>query len=194
VGRTVFWKRGIADDKMMNMIYAGFFVGVLFTGFASIYYHLSPGNGRLVFDRLAMTVIFMSFLSAIIGERISVWAGLISFFPLILLGEASVFYWNVTERMGSGDLRLYAVVQYYTVVVIAVILVIFPGKIPRKGDIVIVFVLFAVSKICEISDGLILRAGHLVSGHTMKHLFAAVAVYWVLRMIRKRENALPPRE
>ena len=36
------------------------FVGLLLTAFGSSYYHLSPNNSRLVWDRLPMTIAFMS--------------------------------------------------------------------------------------------------------------------------------------
>src|SRR5215472_13150603 len=40
------------------------FVGLILTGFGSSYYHLQPGNARLVWDRIPMAIVFMSFLAA----------------------------------------------------------------------------------------------------------------------------------
>jgi hypothetical protein len=61
------------------------FVGLQLTAFGSSYYHLSPNNSRLVWDRLPMTIAFMSMVAAIIAERISLRIGLccypFSFFP-----------------------------------------------------------------------------------------------------------------
>jgi hypothetical protein len=43
--------------------YALFFVGMLLTALGSAYYHLAPDNEALVWDRLPMTVAFMSLIS-----------------------------------------------------------------------------------------------------------------------------------
>ena len=85
--------------------YAVFFLGVLLTAFGSAYYHLTPDNARLVWDRLPMTVGFMAFLAAMIAERIDLRAGLWLLIPLIAIGAGSVFYWEWTELRGAGDLR-----------------------------------------------------------------------------------------
>jgi hypothetical protein len=73
-----------------------------------------------------MTVVFMSFFSAIIAERVTIKAGLISLFPSLIMGIASVIYWEFTEMLGRGDLRPYIVVQYGPMLVIPVI--IFPSR------------------------------------------------------------------
>jgi len=38
----------------------------------------------------------------------------------------------------------------------------------------------------ETGDRVVFSVGRLVSGHTLKHLAAAAAGYWILRMLRKR--------
>lgn len=50
--------------------YVVLFFGVLLTCFGSGYYHLAPDDGRLVWDRLPMTLGFMGLVCAIIAERI----------------------------------------------------------------------------------------------------------------------------
>src|SRR5215470_6021077 len=52
--------------------YGVMFFGLVMTAFGSAYYHLAPNNARLVWDRLPMTVVFMSLVAALITERISV--------------------------------------------------------------------------------------------------------------------------
>jgi hypothetical protein len=56
--------------------YVAFFLGVTLTCFGSSYYHLSPNNDRLMWDRLPMTIAFMALLSAVIAERINLKADL----------------------------------------------------------------------------------------------------------------------
>jgi hypothetical protein len=36
-------------------------------------------------------------------------------------------------------------------------------------------------------DGQVFALGHVVSGHTLKHLAAAAAGYWILRMLKRRD-------
>ena len=48
-----------------------FFVGVALVSFGSAYYHLAPNNSTLFWDRLPMTVAFMSLLIAIIVEFVA---------------------------------------------------------------------------------------------------------------------------
>jgi hypothetical protein len=58
-------------DQRERWPYLIVFVGLILTAFGSSYYHLRPGNARLVWDRLPMAIVFMSLLAAIVSERIS---------------------------------------------------------------------------------------------------------------------------
>ena len=51
-----------------------------------------------------------------------------------------------------------------------------------------------LAKALELLDKPIFRAGHLVSGHTLKHLAAAAAGYWILRMVQKRQPMRNPQK
>ena len=94
------------------LLWLAFFIGVALTAFGSAYYHLAPDSGRLVWDRVPMTVAFMALLAAVIAERIDVRAGVVFLLPLIGFGIFSVVYWSITETAGNGDLRYYAAAQF----------------------------------------------------------------------------------
>src|SRR3954471_4721637 len=94
------------------------FTGIVLTGFGSAYYHLEPTNDRLVWDRLPMTVGFMSFFAAMIGERINVRAGVALLLPFVVLGVGSVVNWHRGEQQGAGNLWVYGFVQFYPLVAI----------------------------------------------------------------------------
>ena len=175
------------ESRGIDLPYLVFFAGVFLIGFGSAYYHLAPDNSRLVWDRLPMTVAFMSFACAMITERIALRTGLALFLPLLILGMSSVIYWHWSEQAGTGDLRFYILVQFYPLLLILLVLFLFPAKYTRSWDIFIVILLYALSKVSEALDSQIYSLGQLVSGHSIKHLLAALAAYWVLRMIRKRE-------
>jgi hypothetical protein len=166
-------------------------VGVTLTCFGSAYYHLAPNNSRLVWDRLPMTIGFMSLLSAMLMERINLRAGLLAMTPLLVLGIASVEYWQVTELHGAGDLRLYLMVQFYTLALILLPLWLFPARYTRGADVVIAMGFYVLAKILELTDRQIFNFGHIISGHTLKHLAAALGVYWIFRMLARRSPVVP---
>ncbi len=167
--------------------YVVFFLGVLSTGFGSAYYHWRPTDATLVWDRLPMTVAFMSLLAATIAERINQRAGLRLLGPLMLAGAASVAY-----RRWRGNLWPYAVAQYYSILLVGLIIWLFPPRYSRSADLLWVMAIYALAKVAEALDAPILAARRLVSGHTLKHLIAALAVYWVLRMLVKRQPLWHP--
>ncbi|HEY1462977.1 MAG TPA: hypothetical protein VGF44_06135 [Terriglobales bacterium] len=161
------------------------FLGLFLTAFGSSYYHLAPDNARLVWDRLPMTIVFMSLVAALIGERISIRAGLALLPVLLLIGGGSVLQWYWSEIQGRGDLRIYAAVQIYAGLVLLLMLV-FPAKYTRSSDYAVIAAFYALAKILELTDRKIFQALHIVSGHTLKHLAAAMAGYWILRMLQRR--------
>lgn len=189
----IFLRRQRASDAGRAFIesselwpYVVLFLGVVLTCFGSVYYHLAPDNARLFWDRSPMTLVFMSFFAAIIAERISVKAGLLSLLPLVTVGIGSVIYWYLSELRGQGDLRPYIMVQFYPILAIPLMVFFFPSRYTRSIDIIGVLVFYAVAKVFELLDAKIFALGRIVSGHTLKHLIVAIAVYWILRMIRNR--------
>jgi hypothetical protein len=97
----------------------------------------------------------------------------------------SLVYWIWTESLGRGDLRPYALVQFYPMVALPLIIGLFPLSRYTLGRYLALGILwYALSKIFEYFDhevfGLL---GHTVSGHTLKHLAAAVAPFFVMRML-----------
>jgi hypothetical protein len=164
------------------------FTGILLTAFGSSYYHLAPDSDRLVWDRLPMTVAFMGFFASMIGERIGVRAGAWLLGPLVWLGFVSVVSWHWGEQRHAGDLRLYAFVQFYPLLAIPLMMYLFPARYTRAKDVFVALAWYLLAKMLETGpvDAGIYRAGHLVSGHTLKHLAAAMGAYWLYHMIKQR--------
>lgn len=163
--------------------YLVFFSMIALTGVGSAYYHWDPDNDRLLWDRLPLAIAFVAFFSSIIAERIDRRAGLLLLVPLMILGAGSVLYWHWTEVGGRGDLRPYFLVQFYPLVAVPFILVLFPARYTRASDIYGVIVWYAVAKGLEVLDKQIYSQGQVVSGHTLKHLVAAVSAFVVLFML-----------
>ncbi len=170
--------------------YLLFFIGVVLTALGSGYYHLFPDNERLVWDRLPMTIAFMSLIAAQIGERIDRRTGLVLLVPLLLIGFASVAYWIATERAGAGNVVPYGVLQAYAVVMLLALTALYRSRYTRGNDLYWVFAAYLTAKVFETFDRAIYDAlGHLVSGHSLKHLAAAIGGYLVLRMLLRRTLA-----
>ncbi len=176
---------GFADPRE-RWAYAAFFLGVAATGAGSAWYHLAPDNARLVWDRLPMTLAFVSLLAAAVAERVDVPLGRRLLGPLLVLGLASVLHWHLTEQRGAGDLRLYALVQFVPLLVVPLLMALYEARYTRGGDMVVVVALYGAAKLFEAQDAAVFRLGHILSGHSLKHLAAAAATYWVLRMLRRR--------
>ena len=138
-------------DSRERWPYILLFIGLFLTGFGSAYYHLSPSNARLVWDRLPMTIAFMSMVAAVIAEHVSVRVGLWSLPILLLIGTASVFQWYTSEARGAGDLRFYAAVQTYSALVLLLALTL-PKRYTRTSDLAVVLGFYALAKILETLD------------------------------------------
>lgn len=167
--------------------YVTFYAGVMLTGLGSGWYHISPDNASLFWDRLPMTIIFMSLPAQVICERVSPRAGCLLLAPMLLLGIGSALHWYVTEQTGAGDLRLYAFVQYYPVIPVLFLSRLYPPKYSRQGDLFTMVGAYGLAILLQSLDGQIFSLGGLVSGHTLKHLVAAAAVGLHLRMLLQRK-------
>src|SRR5579872_3553602 len=147
-GFLKLWKSKITT-RTQDLCFA---VGVILTCFGSAYYHWAPDNARLVWDRLPMTLAFMSLLSALVTDHIEVKLGQRLLIPLLLLGVASVWYWRWSELAGHGDLRPYGLVQFYPVVGIPLILWLFPKKNAALGYLLWAVAAYVLAKVLEFRD------------------------------------------
>lgn len=165
--------------------YAVLFFGVALTGIGSAYYHWAPSNATLFWDRLPMTIAFMALLSAIIAERVNLTLGKYLLAPLAILGVLSTLYWHVGEQRGVGDLRPYALVQFGSLVAIPLMVLLFPPRYSRTGDLFVAVGWYALAKVFEHFDHEIFALLG-VSGHTLKHLASGMGAWWILRMLERR--------
>ena len=171
--------------------YLVFAIGVLLTGAGSCYYHLEPNNETLFWDRLPMTISFMSLIAAQIVDRVDVRAGLLALVPMLLVGVASVVYWIVTERQGRGNVMPYAVLQAYSVIVLLQLAALHPSRYTHGNAIFAVFAGYVLAKVFEHFDREIFEWTGAVSGHTLKHVAAGVAGLPVVWMLWRRELVAP---
>jgi hypothetical protein len=165
-------------ERTAHLILLG---GLALVAFGSGYYHLHPNDATLFWDRLPMTVVFMSLLSITVGERISMTAGRLMLPILLALGIASVIVWNL-----SGDLRYYLAVQFGTLLLLPLIILTFRPTYSGTSGIWWMIALYGVSKVLELFDhriAFILPAG----GHPLKHLAAALAMLLYVNTVAVRQ-------
>lgn len=187
-GLVGLWVVGRAGSGVfaaeLRIAYGCFFMGVTLVALGSAYYHFAPDNGTLVWDRLPMTVAFMALVAIILGEHIAPSIGGKLLLPLVLVGMASVVYWAYTEASGHGDLRAYVLVQFLPLFIIPVILLLFPSPYGSSRAYWVLIAAYLAAKVCEHFDAAIYDLGLGLSGHTLKHLIAALALlllaleYW----------------
>jgi hypothetical protein len=178
------WPRGALLS--LRPAYLSFFISIAWVALGSTYYHLAPTHNTLAWDRLPMAIAFMAFFAVIVGEHISPRLGQLLLWPLLALGVVSVAYWHFTEEAGRGDLRLYIIVQYLSMVLIPLILLFFPSKFSHVRLIWTLLGAYGLAKLLELADELVFSLSHVVSGHTLKHLAAALGACVFLYALRRR--------
>jgi hypothetical protein len=167
-----------------RIAYGLLLAGVAFVAFGSAYYHLSPNDSTLFWDRLPMTIAFMSLLASTIGERISMRAGQFLLSPLIAIGAASVLYWRL-----SGDLRPYIVVQFLPMVALPLLVILLPPRYTGTGGILGMIGFYTLAKILELFDRQI-GATFPTGGHPWKHIAGALAVLCYVNTVARRRNVI----
>ena len=165
----------------LRRAYLCLFAGIVLVGIASGYYHLAPSDAALVWDRLPMTIAFMALFAIVIGEHIDPKIGLRVLAPLMVVGAGSVLYWHL-----SGDLRPYVVVQFLPLLLVPLILLLYPSRLSHVGYLWALLGAYVLAKLLENADQAIFAWGHIVSGHTLKHLSAGLGMYLLVVAVRRR--------
>lgn len=177
-GLAQWMRRRVPASRAQYLVFCA---AVALVGIGSAYYHWSPSTPTLVWDRLPMTVAFMALFSAVIQDRVSERLGRILLWPLVIVGAASIAWWHWSELAGRGDLRPYGIVQFLPMLLIPLMLLSFSGRGLRADWLWFTLAIYVAAKIAEHFDGPIFAAtGHL-SGHSLKHLLAALAVWCTMR-------------
>jgi hypothetical protein len=170
-----------------------FFLCMVLIGCGSGHYHLAPSNRTLLWDRLPMTLSFMAFFSAMLGEHGSARLGRLLLAPLVLLGGFSVLYWYATEVAGHGDLRPYLLVQFLPMLLLPILLLGGPSPLTGSGYVWAVLAAYTAAKLLEWQDAAVLHALGEFSGHSLKHVSAAAAGYFFLLALERRQGRAEPR-
>jgi hypothetical protein len=134
-----------------------------------------------------MMLAFMGWFSAIVCERVGPRIGLRLLPLLAAAGLGSAAWWGWSEARGMGDLRPYLLMQIYPMLLIPLLLRLYPPRYSGDRAILAVIGLYLLALLLELGDRPVFAlTGGLVSGHTIKHGIAALAVYGVVLHLRRR--------
>ncbi len=159
-----------------------FFMGIILVSFGSSYYHWMPSNSTLVWDRIPMTISFMALFVALTAEHINTQIEKYLLFPALFIGISSVVYWHYTD-----DLRPYAWVQFGPMITLPFIVLLYEGKYSHP-NLIFGLLLYGLAKVVEYYDWeIFLATGRQLSGHTLKHLLAALSVVAIYFMLKQRK-------
>lgn len=158
-------------------------LSILLTGFGSAYFHWTPQPDTLTWDRFPMTLAFAGLCSLIAGDRFGKNMGWSLFIILLPLGPICVFAY----KANFWTLRPYAALQLATVLFVLISVIIKPkGKMPNS-----LFYwalgLYALAKVFEKHDHQVFDfLSNCLSGHSIKHILAALALYKILSFFQKK--------
>jgi hypothetical protein len=144
-----------------------------------------------VWDRLPLAVALMALFTAVLSERIHPACARWLLWPFVLLGAASVLFWDWTERQGAGDLRFYLTVQFFPLIAVPLMLVLCPPRYTASADLVAALACYGLAKALEVLDRHVYTGSGFVSGHTLKHIVAGLGAWFVLYMLQKRRPVCP---
>ncbi len=175
-------RRVVGIDVASRWLAALFFAGLLCTAAGSMLYHWQPHDAGLLWDRLGMVLPFAGLLGLAATSRVSERAGWAAAGAVLLAGPLAVVSWSHT-----GNLMPWAVVQLGGMLVVLAL-----ACLPRRDGALAVHMgavigLYAVAKLFEAADHAVFDATYqAVSGHSLKHLFAAGAAWPVLSALAAR--------
>ncbi len=188
-GLWALWATRAAARTGAWLPWSGFALALVATAVGSSAYHWAPHNASLAFDRLPIAWACAALLCAFLAERRDArWARPAVLASALALASVSVALWWGSELAGRSDLRAYLFVQFLPMLIVPAALLM---RLPRQGPSALPDVAwwgllagYVIAKGFELADRAVLEAlGGWVSGHTLKHLAAAVAATWILRAV-----------
>jgi hypothetical protein len=175
----------LKNKKQKTASWIIFFVGIVLVAPGSAYYHWSPNNLTLLWDRLPMSIGFMALYIILLSEHISLKCEKLLPAALII-GFASVLTWIITT-----DLRFYFWIQFSSFITIPMILLLYPSRYTHKKLFGLTLLLYGFAKWAEVKDHAIFElTNNLVSGHTLKHILAAMGIAALWWMVKVRKEVL----
>lgn len=180
---------GAREHPALSRGWAGymlFFAALVLTAMGSSWYHLAPDNTRLIFDRLPIALASAGLLAAVQAETTRLRSSVFSTVMLAAAAIASVGWWAWTDHIQVGDLRFYLLIQAGPIVLIPLWQWIYRAPKADRIAFAIAIGCYVIAKATELADHQILDALGTISGHTLKHLLAALGTAIVTWQVTRR--------
>lgn len=136
---------------------------------SSSYYHLNPNKQTILLDMVFVITLNTVVLSYFVNKS--------NGYIIILLGLISVFYWNQTT-----DSRPYVSLQI--LIFMYCVYKVYPTN---AGYLLLPLLLISfMTRFSEVNDKEIYETtNHLLSGHSLKHVFAGIQIFIILFILEK---------
>jgi len=176
LGRVPAARLGAAQRRLAAL----FFIGLVATTAGSAVYHLAPGPAGLCLDRAGMGLAFAGLLGLAAADRVSARAGLALAAALAVAAPgAALIDWR------AGNMTPWVVLQAGGLLALATLALRRPRPRALGFSIIGVIALYALAKLLELADAPVFAlTQHAISGHTAKHLVAALAAWPVVRALQ----------
>lgn len=164
-----------------------FFAGLITTTLCSGYYHLQPDDAGLVVDRMGMLVPFAGLMGLAAADRISARAGQWTAGAVLALGPVAVLTWALT-----GNLLPWSVLQGGGMLLVVVLALRRPLIGAWGLSLGAVIAWYVLAKLLELGDHDVLALTQgWVSGHSLKHVAAAMAAWPVIAVMQNGAQSQP---
>lgn len=175
-------------DLSSKLAFLGFFLAVILVMFGSANYHWSPTDASLLWDRVPIVIAFVCLFGGFLSDRLNSHGVVLYVTPCLIFLSFGALAWDQYQFDQGGDLRFYLLVQIFPIVILPIVCRLYPvGRLTTEKHLWQMIAWYGVSKICEFFDTRIfILTNETVSGHTLKHLAAAMAVLAVIRMLREK--------
>ena len=169
--------------QQLHLGFTLFVIAIFLTALGSGYYHWSPNDERLVWDRIPISLACAGLLAGVwqdFSAQKNQWPLVIA---LSLFAVGGVVYWHF-----SADLRLYLSLQILPLVLIPI----WQWHAPKATRLAFAaaIALYVLAKVAELADHQIYAFLGFMSGHTLKHLLSTLAagtiIYHLVQTTRSR--------
>jgi hypothetical protein len=185
-GLSVLYRLPISSRVSIQWrLCATFFVGLVLTAVCSGYYHWQPDDSGLALDRLGMVLAFAGLAGVAAAERVSGRAAFAVALVVLVAGSIGIAVW-----LHNGNLLVWSLVQGGGMLVVFALAWCKPLSGAWNVSFAQVIGIYALAKLCEFSDAEVfaLTQGWL-SGHSLKHLVAALAAWPVILAVHNAHAA-----
>jgi hypothetical protein len=99
------------------------------------------------------------------------------------MGLSSVIYWHWFD-----DLRFYVWIQFIPLLIVPILMALFRPRYSHQWLLLVALACYMLAKLSEAYDReVFVFTQSLFSGHTLKHLLAALGCFSVLMMLKMRK-------